>query len=1185
VLLFIALTTVTLVAERSLLGGGQLGGGALTPGWGGASDLWSEYLQGFHPAGIGSAAGTPPYVAVIAFLATLLAGKTWLAVDAVMIGCVPLAGLTAYLAARRVTRFVPARVWAAAAYALLPVGIGAVAAGRLGMAVAFVLLPVIGLLIARIFTQPRRRARRAAWAVALVTAVAAAFVPLVWLVVGVAVVIGGLTFGRSRPGVGLNLAIVAAVPPLLLVPWSLQLAASPVSMFLESGLQQPGLSQAGLPASSLLLLSPGGPGLPPHGVTAGLLLAALVTAIASGRRPAVLAGWGVALAGLLVAAGVSQLVITPPGGGQAIPAWPGAMLAFAGGGLVLAAAAGGDSLPAWLSKGRWRSPAGLGVLLLALVACSAPALAAATWVTRGVRGPVAQVAAPVLPEFVSVSSSSGLRPRTLVLRAGAHGTVSYEVLRGADPLIGESSLTPVPAAERALNTTVAALVAPSGGEAQDQGRALAGFGIGYVLLPSPGSPALTSLLDGVAGLRSVSQTASFQLWRVVDTVARVRVQEAGGKVVPVPSGAVGVPGAAVPAGGGELILAEPAGGWSATVNGQPLTPLAAPVGGWAQGFRLPAGGGTLSIGHSQLGRDAIVLLEGLAVLAVAGLGLPGARVAGEETEGAADSRRPGSSRARGRTGDRQPARRGRPAAAVPDARGPGPEALAGEQLAGQAAGLAGAAAAHQRDSGPTAAARPRRPGDDVAAGAAGSGTRAGYPGDTASYPGGTRPGARYPDEALDRGPAAAAGGRGQALGRGGAPAGRGFPAGGGLAPLPAASGPPGGNPPGNPPGRGATRGRDGTEDGPGRRSGKRSGGLLGRGRRGGQDEPAAGAGPLEQGTRPGRRLGRGREAARGPAPEPRGPAPEPGGAIPPGRFPGDEEDRPAASRRGAGGYRRGGPPEFYDREEPAASGRPDAGYPADGYGPGGYPADRGSGSRRAGSRGGGDRGGYGSGSHRGDDTSGYPTGGYDTGDDGTGGYGSGGYGTGDYGTGADGGRSHRSGGRGAAGRGQGGGYPGDERGDNRGRPAGDRGGYRAAGGDGSRDSGRRGRRGRRAAGQGDAGRDVGGRDSGGRDDGGRDDGGRGAGGGHGSGDYGSGDYGSGGYPAGDYPAGDYGGGGYGSGGYDTGGYPAGDYDTGGYGAGDYGDDGDARGGRGKRPPGRGRAGRGKPGRRAGRGDR
>ena len=119
-------------------------------------------------------------------------GKHQVAVDVILIGCIPLAGMTAYLASRRITRSVPVRIWAAAAYALLPVGMGAVAAGRLGTALVLVLLPLIAVVAARVFTHGRRRARRAAFAAGLLVAVAAAFVPLVWLITVAAMAIGAL---------------------------------------------------------------------------------------------------------------------------------------------------------------------------------------------------------------------------------------------------------------------------------------------------------------------------------------------------------------------------------------------------------------------------------------------------------------------------------------------------------------------------------------------------------------------------------------------------------------------------------------------------------------------------------------------------------------------------------------------------------------------------------------------------------------------------------------------------------------------------------------------------------------------------------------------------------------------------------------------------------------------------------
>ena len=73
------------------------------------------------------------------------------------------------------------------------------------------------------------------------------------------------------------------------------------------------------------------------------------------------------------------------------------------------------------------------------------------------------------------------------------------------------------------------------------------------------------------------------------------------------------------------MLAEAAGGWSATLDGKPLTPLAAPVDGWAQGFTLPAGGGHLVITRNETARNLSLGAEAAALLVVLVLALPGSR--------------------------------------------------------------------------------------------------------------------------------------------------------------------------------------------------------------------------------------------------------------------------------------------------------------------------------------------------------------------------------------------------------------------------------------------------------------------------------------------------------------------------------------------------------------------------------
>ena len=73
------------------------------------------------------------------------------------------------------------------------------------------------------------------------------------------------------------------------------------------------------------------------------------------------------------------------------------------------------------------------------------------------------------------------------------------------------------------------------------------------------------------------------------------------------------------------MLAEAAGGWSATLDGKPLTALAAPVDGWAQGFTLPAGGGHLVITRNETARNLSLGAEAAALLVVFVLALPGSR--------------------------------------------------------------------------------------------------------------------------------------------------------------------------------------------------------------------------------------------------------------------------------------------------------------------------------------------------------------------------------------------------------------------------------------------------------------------------------------------------------------------------------------------------------------------------------
>ncbi|GII00904.1 glycosyltransferase family 2 protein [Planobispora takensis] len=508
VLLFIALLLVTLVAERGLIGGARLGGGALVPVSGGSADLWRLYTEGYHTAGLGGDGWAPPYVAVLASLSTVLFGKTWLAVSVLLLGCVPLAGVSAYAATRSMVPGRWTRVWLASSYALLPVATGVVAAGRLGTAVVFVLLPVYAALATGILTAEPRRARRAAWALGLALAIGTAFAPLVYPLTLLLGALAALAFPRR--GVGVSMAVAFGVPVALLLPWLAEVAAEPGRLLLEAGLHQPSLTDSALPAASLLLLSPGGPGMPPLWVTGGLIAACLAALLMRRNRMVIAIGWGVALFGVLVAILVSRTQVTSINGDTEAPAWPGVPLAFAATGMLVVAALTADRVAEFRAAGGLRRVA---ALLVVLVAFSTPLLAAGMWVTRGVPGPISGETRDVVPALVAARSTGG--ERTLLLRSDGGG-LTFTVLSGRTPMIGEADI-PTPAGPRdQVGVAAAGLVSGRGG---DDARVLAAHGVRFVVVVRPVSPEVGHALDSQPALVRMSLSRDLGVWRLTQPVA------------------------------------------------------------------------------------------------------------------------------------------------------------------------------------------------------------------------------------------------------------------------------------------------------------------------------------------------------------------------------------------------------------------------------------------------------------------------------------------------------------------------------------------------------------------------------------------------------------------------------------------------------------------------------------------
>ncbi|MEO3786628.1 glycosyltransferase family 2 protein [Actinocorallia sp. B10E7] len=630
----LVLSAVAFLAERSLLAaGGRLGGGALVPITQSAGELWESYTSGWHPSGLGSADASPPWTAVLSGLSALTFGHPSLVVTGLLLGCVPLSGLTAYLAAKRLVpaglpvgrraarligrRRIPAsaiRAWAAIAYALLPVAGGAIASGRFGTCVVYVLLPLIGLAGARVLRLPEgrvdaRHARRAAWALALLLTVAMAFVPLTWLMVAVLGCLALWWPGTARPG---DVAIALAVPPLLLLPTTIGLVLHPSRFLLEAGLHRPELVDRNLSASSILTLDPGGPGTDLGWATAGLLALAVAALPLRSRRTAVLGGWALILLGFLTAVVVSAVTVEEAAG-EGAPAWPGVPLAIAAGGLVLTAGAALQRAVELWSGRDWIYRVG-GVCSV-LVAVSTPVLAGVAWIGSGVRGPIGEVEGGPLPAFVS-AAADGTRARTLVLGLRQDGGVGYTLLRGASPRAGEEEPQPSDAARERLDVLVAQLAAGQGADG------LARMGVHHLVVRGPErQEPLLAVLDAVPQLVRLSRGADFAVWRLSEPGGRLMLVD-GAEITPLESGEVAAK-ARIPAGeeGRELLLAEPAGGWNARFDG--VAAEAGTADGWAASWKVPAGGGTFTLEREDPLWPKWIVVQGVAFLLVVVLALPG----------------------------------------------------------------------------------------------------------------------------------------------------------------------------------------------------------------------------------------------------------------------------------------------------------------------------------------------------------------------------------------------------------------------------------------------------------------------------------------------------------------------------------------------------------------------------------
>ncbi|OLZ54976.1 glycosyltransferase family 2 protein [Amycolatopsis keratiniphila] len=465
VIVLVVLTALAFVVNGSRLGL-DLFGGKLLP-VGGLGEIWSSYLAPWHAIAGGTASPAPatlPVLGTIGAIFTPIGGPAAL-VAILLIGDIPLAALSAYVATRhlRVRRWV--RAVAAAAYGVLPAATASVAQGRLDVVVVHLLLPLVIAGIVGLLVRADSRWLHVSALSAIGLALIGAFSPLAHALALVGLVIGFVVL-PSPTGLARRIAsvgIVVFLPLALLLPWPSVLLRHPE--LLLHGLGGGATAASG---ADLAGLDPGGPGAWPIGVA--LVAAAIVALVV---RPTKGAGGGVAVVvlGALGLVAVRFVAVTPMSGGAHATGYAGVPLLVIGAGLLWTVLAtwqrGGSGIdPApWLAK----VTAVAGVLVLLALATGA--------VVAGREGPLRAGERPSLaPEISAELASSGRS--VLVI-----GDVARQT-GGRLPTFGDDEFAPTPGSADRLASWRRDLLQGSPDAVKQAFAAALASGVSYVVLPS-----------------------------------------------------------------------------------------------------------------------------------------------------------------------------------------------------------------------------------------------------------------------------------------------------------------------------------------------------------------------------------------------------------------------------------------------------------------------------------------------------------------------------------------------------------------------------------------------------------------------------------------------------------------------------------------------------------------------------
>ncbi len=504
-LTFFLILVISLIWARNRFG--SLSGGALPAQLPGARDLWQSYLSGWHYVGMGSSAAAPPWIALLAILSFLFFGNVPLLISFLFFITPLVLFLTSYLLLKRFTENHWLASLSAGLYAISPVAITAINAGRVSTVVVLALLPIL-ILITMGWSHVEKMSWRRIFSIALLIGVISSFSPIAFLIsvviLGFSIYQDYVTSHRNikealfKARIAKRLAVLFT-PLLLTAPWSFELLRTPRRLLLDSGF----LLSGGGPNLSLLG-NPGGVGALPWWAMSPIAFVLLIS-LFSITRARVIAE--MSLVFLFFASLLSAFSISGHGTYAPASLYSGTLISCATLGAICASVILLDQIRERLIATHLNFRHYSAALLI--VVTTIYSVASVSWIfSEGANSPVRSSTESVLPAFLSVEKDA----KILVIRQSgsiSSPSLSFYIARGGDITLGEPDVAP---AENIKITQAVRELADSTGISSSS--TLAAYGIKYLFVKSPVAKNITRVIDGLGGFTRASSTGAGIVWKV-----------------------------------------------------------------------------------------------------------------------------------------------------------------------------------------------------------------------------------------------------------------------------------------------------------------------------------------------------------------------------------------------------------------------------------------------------------------------------------------------------------------------------------------------------------------------------------------------------------------------------------------------------------------------------------------------